>query len=128
MSIARMQRDRQAALAVLFKAWSTYQTRSFVVDPKGRNFEPLKIAEKLGWCWWSGGRCGITAEGLRELEPYRRDEPQVCVQWICPVCLDVVGQLEDENGLPERASCPSCAKLTHDQIEAMVTARERKSA
>jgi hypothetical protein len=127
MSMAQRSRGRRSALAVLLRAGKKYGTKSFVVDPRGENHEPLKLAEQYGWCWFEGPRCAITAEGMRELEPYRRDEPKPAVQWICPVCMDTVDQPEGETGLPERVSCPSCEKLTREQIERLLAAQQGRA-
>lgn len=131
MSSAQRDRERHAALAVLFKAYKTYDIKSFKVDMKGPNHAPLRTAEMYGWCWFDGDRCAISDAGMRELEPYRRTEPKPVVQWICPVCLCVCGQLEDEAGLPERPSCPNCeleARELTARLRAEEEERERKSA
>lgn len=125
MSAAQRDRDRHAALAVMFRAYRTYDTRSFLVDPNGPNWKPLKTAEQMGWCWFQADRCAFTAEGMCQLEPYRRHEPKPIVQWICPVCLGVVDQPADDAGLPERVSCPSCERLTRERIEEMLTEQQR---
>lgn len=125
MSSAARDRERHAALAVLFKAYKTYETKSFKVDPKGTNWGPLHTAERYGWCWFVGDRCAILDAGLRELEPYRKDEPKPCVQWICPVCLCVVGQGENEAGLPENVRCETCQRQALEATEKM---RERQTA
>ena len=119
MSTMSRDRERHTALAVLFTAYRKFATKSFKVDPKGHHWKPLHDAEKLGWCWFEGPRCALTAEGLRELEPYRRNEPKPVVEWICPVCLHVAGQAEDEAGLPERPVCEHCLEQTVGAIDTL---------
>jgi len=126
MSLATMNRDRHAALAVMHKAYRTYGTRSFIVDRAGPNWTPLKHAERLGWAWFQGERCAFTPAGMEQLEPYRKTEPKPAVVWVCPVCLDTVEQMADEEGLPERVSCPSCERLTREQIERLLTEQQRR--
>lgn len=124
MSIATMNRDRHAALACMFVAYKKYGTKSFLVDPKGANWKPLKHAESLGWCWFQGERCAFTASGMAELEPYRKTEPKPAVVWICPVCLDTVEQAEGDTGLPEQPHCPSCSTLTRERVEELLTEQQ----
>lgn len=124
MSIATMNRDRHAALACMFVAYKRYATRSFLVDPAGPNWTPLKIAERLGWTWFQGERCAFTSEGMAELEPYRKTEPKPAVVWICPVCLDTVEQAAGDTGLPEAPHCPTCRDLTRERIEELLTEQQ----
>jgi hypothetical protein len=101
---------QNSARAVLLAAHNRFGTRSFVVDPRGPNHQPLRDAEGFGWCWFEKQRCAITASGLEQIEPYRKAEPKPIVQWICPVCLDVVSQFPDREDLPEMIPCPTCQK------------------
>jgi hypothetical protein len=125
MSIATMNRDRQAALAVLLMAYKNFGTRSFLVDPKGKHWQPLRDAERYGWCWFQGDRCALTPSGLEQVEGYRRPEPRPVIQHICPVCLDVVSQELGDTGLPDPPYCPSCSKLTRERIEELLTEQQR---
>jgi hypothetical protein len=127
VSSAQRDRERHAALASLFKAHRTYQTRSFLVDRNGQHWGPLHTAERYGWCWFQDDRCAITHDGRVQMEPYLKTEPRPCVQWICPVCMGVVEQLEDEAGMPENTPCPTCQKLTREQVEAMLTRQQRSA-
>jgi hypothetical protein len=122
VTTASRDRERHTALAVLLSAHKRYGTKSFKVDPNGHHWKPLHDAEKLGWCWFVGPRCAILDAGLRELEPYRRNEPRPVVQWICPICLHVSAQAEDEAGLPERPHCENCSSQALQMTETM---RER---
>jgi hypothetical protein len=71
MSLATMNRDRQAALAVMHKAYRTYGTRSFIVDRAGPNWTPLHHAETQGWCRFWNDRCRLTEKGIDQLADYR---------------------------------------------------------
>lgn len=131
MSSAQRDRERHAALAVLLAAYKKYDIKSFKVDPAGPNWVPLHTAEKLGWVWFQGNRCAIVNDGMRQLEPYRKTQRRPVVEWVCPVCLCVCGQGEDEVGLPERPSCPNCeleARELTARLRAEEEDRERKIA
>lgn len=66
--------EKQAARYVLLNAWRAYGNRPFRVDVGGRNYKPLRHAERLGWAKWGGpDRCAITAAGVDEIKPYRHD-------------------------------------------------------
>lgn len=65
---------RQTALLVLLKAWQSYGTAAFAVNPKGPRWQPLHDAERLGWVSFIGDRCRITSAGTQELQPWRGAE------------------------------------------------------
>lgn len=78
-------KDRQRARQVLYAAFRNFRRNAFRVDPKGRHWHPLHIAEMLGWCKFSNDCCMITDDGAKELEPYR-SEPKPPVVVPCPHC------------------------------------------
>lgn len=114
------RQQRAAALASLVGAHGRYGTKSFRVDPRGPHWSALHDAAELGWCWWpDADRCALTDAGLRELEPYRRDDPPACVSYVCAVCRHVVGQPSGDTGLPVAVACPNCAKTGREAAELM---------
>lgn len=65
------RRQEANARAVLLAARNRFGNLSFKVDPCGSNYRPLRDAEFLGWVWFDGDRCAITAGGMVELEDYK---------------------------------------------------------
>jgi len=119
------RQQRAAALASLVGAHGRYGTRAFRVDRRGPHWSALHDAAELGWCWWPGDeRCALTDAGLREIEPYRREQPAACVSYVCPVCQHVVGQPAGETGLPVAVTCPNCAKTSAEAAERMRQAQD----
>lgn len=114
------RRQKAAALAVLLAAYRRYGQKRFKVDVCGENYRPLRDCETLGWVWFTDGtHCAILDAGVREVEPYRREDPRPVVQWVCPTCQSVVGQEADAEGLPARPSCPHCRRETERLAERM---------
>lgn len=116
------RRRENAARAVLVAAHNRYGIRAFRVDPNGPNWDPLHDAEVLGWCWFvdpdrDPSRCAITEGGLREVEPYRQEQPPAVVQYVCPICSSVVPQRDRGDGLPENTGCVTCALKSAEAAE-----------
>jgi DNA-directed RNA polymerase subunit RPC12/RpoP len=115
-----LQRKRAVARAVVLAAFKLKGQKAFRVDPAGANWQPLKDAESLGWVWFvDPERCAILDAGLREIEPYRQDEPKPCVQYLCAVCGSVVAQPQGETGLPVSVRCERCAETSAAAAERM---------
>lgn len=68
MSARNTHRERAEARYVIGQVWKNFGNRAFRVDPKGKHFEPLRAAERRGWCWFPGkDRCALTAAGVRQV-------------------------------------------------------------
>lgn len=121
-----MQAQQASARAALVAAHRRFGTKAFRVDPRGPNWQPLHDAARWGWCWWpDADRCALLDAGLREIEPYRREQPAACVSYVCPVCQHTVSQPAGETGPPVAVACQHCAETSMDAAEAL---RERERA
>lgn len=115
-----MQKKRAVARAVVLAAFKAKGRKAFKVNSLGSNYGPLKDAESLGWVWFvAPDRCAILDAGMREIEPWRQDEPKPCVQYLCAVCGSMVAQPQGETGLPVSVRCESCAETSAEAAERM---------
>jgi hypothetical protein len=63
--------QRRQAEAVTVVAFRNFGNRAFRVDPRGKHWNPLKDAEKLGLAWWPGrDRCALTPQGAELATQY----------------------------------------------------------
>jgi hypothetical protein len=107
------QRKRAVARAVILAAHRLKGQKAFKVDRAGANYAALRDAEALGWVWFMApDRCAILDAGMREIEPYRRDEPKPCVEYLCGVCGSMVAQPQGDTGLPVAVRCEACAETS----------------
>lgn len=113
-------RERAAARAVLYAAHRKYgAASSFPVDPKGKNWDPLKAAEFLGWARFTGARCALTTDGLAAIADYLGDGQTPATSYDCQVCGMPVVQPDSGRGLPSAVGCPTCAADSADAADAM---------
>jgi rubrerythrin len=116
-------RERAAARAVLYAAHRKYGGgSSFPVDERGKNWDPLKAAEFLGWARFTGTRCAITTDGLAAIADYLGDGQVAATSYNCQVCGFPVVQPDGGNGLPATVGCPTCAAASREAADTM---RER---
>lgn len=67
MSARNTHRERAEARYVIGQVWKNFGNRAFRVDPGGKHIEPLRAAERRGWCWFPGkDRCALTDAGVLE--------------------------------------------------------------
>lgn len=56
--------QKSSAKAVVWVLFKNFGNRPVLIDPKGKHWVPLRLAEKFGWCKWDGERCWLTPEGV----------------------------------------------------------------
>jgi len=56
--------QKHAAQYAVRGLWKYVGDRAVRIDPAGKYWEPLKTAERLGWCKWTGDRCVLTPSGV----------------------------------------------------------------
>lgn len=62
--------QKSAAKGAVWALWKNFGDRPVRIDPRGKYQQPLKNAEKLGWCKWSGDRCALTTAGVQLANEY----------------------------------------------------------
>ena len=63
--------QQQAARAVVVVAWRNFGNASFRVNPKGKHWQPLKDAERLGLAWWpDADKCALLPAGIEVAAEY----------------------------------------------------------
>ena len=63
--------QQQAARAVVVVAFRNFGTSSFRVDRRGKHWQPLKDAERMGLAWWPGDdRCALLPQGVEVAAEY----------------------------------------------------------
>lgn len=64
--------QKRAAEAVTVVAWKNFGVSAFRVDPRGKHWNPLHDAERLGLAWWPGrDRCALTPRGAELATQYK---------------------------------------------------------
>jgi hypothetical protein len=63
--------QRRQAEAVTVIAFRNFGNAAFRVDPRGKHWNPLKDAERLGLAWWpERTRCALTPKGAELATQY----------------------------------------------------------